>query len=95
MEALTAALAAYNNGRSQWPTMSVNQRIHCVEDFTARMIARKKEVVKLLMWEIGNTYGDLEKEFDRTVEYIYATIDALKEFDREGSRFKSEQGIIA
>jgi acyl-CoA reductase-like NAD-dependent aldehyde dehydrogenase len=95
LEALDSAVAAYDNGRGEWPTMSVDQRIHCVEDFTARMIARKKEVVKLLMWEIGKNYGDSEKEFDRTVEYIYATIDALKEFDREGSRFKIEQGIIA
>ena len=94
-EGLAAAVAAYDNGRGQWPTMSVDQRIHCVEDFTVRMIARKKGVVKLLMWEIGKTYGDSEKEFDRTVEYIYATIDALKDLDCEGSRFKIEQGIIA
>ncbi len=95
MEALVAAVAAYNNGRGEWPTMSVDQRIHRMEDFTARFIARKKEVVKLLMWEIGKNFADSEREFDRTVEYIYATIDALKEFDREGSRFKIEQGIIA
>ncbi|MBC7919499.1 MAG: NADP-dependent glyceraldehyde-3-phosphate dehydrogenase [Ferruginibacter sp.] len=94
-EALRAALDAYDNGRGEWPTMSVRGRIRCVEDFTARMIARKPEVVKLLMWEIGKTYADSEKEFDRTVEYIYATVDALKDLDRDGSRFKIEQGIIA
>lgn len=95
MEALAAAVAAFDHGRGEWPTMSVNGRIHCLEGFTARMIARKKEIVQLLMWEIGKPYADSVKEFDRTVEYIYATIDALKDLDREGSRFKIEQGIIA
>jgi hypothetical protein len=32
----------------------------------------------LLMWEIGKSKTDAEKEFDRTVEYIYDTIDAIK-----------------
>ncbi|MFZ9402829.1 MAG: aldehyde dehydrogenase family protein, partial [Sediminibacterium sp.] len=32
---------------------------------------------------------------DRTVEYIYATIDALKDVDRDSSRFTIEQGIAA
>lgn len=57
---------------------------------------REKDiVVKLIMWEIGKSYTDSIKEFDRTVEYIYATIDALKDIDRQSSRFEIEQGIIA
>ena len=59
------------------------------------MLAQKDIVVKLIMWEIGKTYADSEKEFDRTVEYIYATIDALKDVDRDSSRFTIEQGIAA
>jgi acyl-CoA reductase-like NAD-dependent aldehyde dehydrogenase len=59
------------------------------------MLEQKEIVVKLLMWEIGKTYSDSEKEFDRTVEYIYATIDALKDLDRDSSRFTIEQGIAA
>jgi acyl-CoA reductase-like NAD-dependent aldehyde dehydrogenase len=93
--ALDAACAAYNEGRGEWPTMSVAQRIHCVEHFITKMLAQKEIVVKLLMWEIGKTYADSEKEFDRTVEYIYATIEALKDIDRDSSRFTIEQGIVA
>jgi glyceraldehyde-3-phosphate dehydrogenase (NADP+) len=93
--ALDAAVAAYNNGRGQWPTMSVAERIKCVEDFTHRMLQQKDIVVKLIMWEIGKSFADSVKEFDRTVEYIYATIDALKNIDRESSRFEIEQGIVA
>ena len=93
--ALDAAVAAYNNGRGEWPTMSVAQRIECVEKFTRDIIAKKEEVVKLIMWEIGKTYGDSVKEFDRTIEYINATIDALKDIDRQSAGFTIEQGIVA
>lgn len=94
-EAMDAAVAAYDNGRGQWPTMSVADRIACVEKFITKMHEQKDIVVKLIMWEIGKSYSDSVKEFDRTVEYIYATIDALKDIDRESSRFTIEQGIAA
>jgi len=95
MEALNAAVAAYDNGRGQWPSSSIQERISCVEQFTRRMIEKREIVVKLIMWEIGKPYADSGKEFDRTIEYIYATIDALKDMDRHSSRFEIEQGIIA
>ena len=94
MEALNAALKAYDNGRGEWPSMSVKQRIECVERFTQKMIQKRDEVVKLLMWEIGKSLGDSQKEFDRTVQYIYDTIDALKDIDRNSSTFLIEEGII-
>ncbi|WP_234734244.1 NADP-dependent glyceraldehyde-3-phosphate dehydrogenase [Tellurirhabdus bombi] len=94
MEALDAAVKAYDNGRGEWPTMSIGDRISCMEKFVGRMIEQKQQVVNLLMWEIGKTLGDSIKEFDRTVEYIYDTIEALKDIDRASSRFRIEQGII-
>lgn len=94
MASLDDALAAYDDGRGEWPTMPVSERIACVEKFTGKMIERKPEVVKLIMWEIGKSYTDSVKEFDRTVEYIHATIDALKDLDRNSSRFEIQQGII-
>jgi len=93
--ALDAAVQAYNNGRGEWPTMSVAKRIECVEKFTHAIIEKKQEVVKLIMWEIGKTFADSTKEFDRTIEYIQATIDALKDLDRQSSGFTIEQGIVA
>lgn len=93
--ALAAAVEAYNNGRGEWPTMSVAQRIERVEKFTHEIIEKKQEVVKLIMWEIGKTFADSTKEFDRTIEYIQATIDALKDLDRQSSGFTIEQGIVA
>jgi acyl-CoA reductase-like NAD-dependent aldehyde dehydrogenase len=94
-ECLDAAVSAYKDGRGEWPTMSVSERIHHVELFTGKMIAKKEAIVKLIMWEIGKSYADSVKEFDRTVEYIYATIDSLKNLDRDSSRFEIVDGIAA
>ncbi len=94
LEALDAACRAYDHGRGAWPTMPVEQRIRCLEDFAHRMTEQRDEVVKLLMWEIGKTLPDSQKEFDRTVDYIRDTIDALKDLDRVSSRFVIEQGVI-
>ena len=94
LEALTAACRAYDHGRGDWPTMTVEARIGHLETFACRMKEKREEVVKLLMWEIGKTLTDSEKEFDRTVAYILGTIDALKELDRVSSRFVMEDGVI-
>lgn len=94
LEALDAAVAAYDNGRGAWPTMTVAGRIRHVQQFAARMQEQRGAVVRLLMWEIGKTLKDAEKEFDRTIAYINDTVDALKELDRVSSRFAIAEGII-
>ena len=93
-ESLAAAVAAYDEGRGVWPTMTVADRIACMQRFTNQMIARREEVVSLIMWEIGKSQADSEKEFDRTVDYIRATIEALKELDNSNSRFLIVEGTI-
>jgi glyceraldehyde-3-phosphate dehydrogenase (NADP+) len=95
LAALDAAVRAYGAGRGAWPTMAVAQRIRHLEQFAFRMKEQREQVVRLLCWEIGKTRADAEKEFDRTVDYIGATIDAVKELDRVGSRFSIEEGIVA
>jgi glyceraldehyde-3-phosphate dehydrogenase (NADP+) len=94
LEALDAAVKAFDNGKGAWAKMSVSDRIHYVQEFTFRMKAKRKEVVTILMWEICKSQKDAEKEFDRTIEYIEATINALKDLDRNHSRFLIEQGVI-
>jgi len=93
-EALEVAVRAYDNGRGAWPTMSVGERIQCVQRFTRAMLTRRDEIVKLLMWEIGKSASEAEREFDRAITYIRETLDALKELDRVSSRFVIQQGII-
>jgi glyceraldehyde-3-phosphate dehydrogenase (NADP+) len=94
LDALEAAVRAYDNGQGAWPTMRVAERIQHVEAFLARMREQREPVIKLLMWEIGKNLKDSEKEFDRTCDYIVDTIAALKELDRRSSRFELEQDTL-
>jgi len=94
LQALDAAVAAYDHGRGPWPTMSVAERIEHMERFVFRMLEQKERVVHLLMWEVGKSLKDSVKEFDRTVTYIHATLESLKDLDRVSSRFVIEEGII-
>ena len=66
LAALQAAVAAWDHGRGRWPTMSVGARIEAVQALAAGMQKVREQSVRLLMWEIGKTRGDSEKEFDRT-----------------------------
>ncbi len=92
--ALDAAVAAYDSGRGEWPTMPVAGRIACMQDFVRQMVAQRQTIVSLIMWEIGKSLADSQKEFDRTVEYIVATIEALKALDNNASRFEIADGTI-
>lgn len=94
LSALDAAVKAYDQGHGVWPVMTVAERIRHVEIFLGKMKEKRQEVVNLLMWEIGKTQKDSEKEFDRTCDYIVDTINALKELDRRSSNFVQEQGIM-
>jgi glyceraldehyde-3-phosphate dehydrogenase (NADP+) len=95
LEALDAAVKAYDLGHGLWPTLSVTARIEHVEKFLSDMRKRRDEVVKLLMWEIGKTIKDSEKEFDRTCDYIADTIKAYKDLDRNSAKLVEEQGFMA
>lgn len=95
LEALNAAVHAYDIGRGEWATMKVEERIACVSNFAKLMLETRDEVVKLLMWEIGKPYEESCNEFDRTIEYIEDTILALKEMDLKASEIKEHSGILA
>jgi len=95
LEALDAACGAYDKGQGLWPTMKVVDRIACMEKFVNQMKTKREEVVKLLMWEIGKTLPDSEKEFDRTVDYIYDTIEDYKQMDRDSAKFEKSGGVHA
>jgi len=94
MDALDAAEHAYDNGRGLWPSMPVNGRIVHIEEFLRRMQEKKRDIIHLLMWEIGKSYAASDKEFARTIGYARNTIEALKDLDRASSKFVAEQGII-
>ena len=95
LKALEAAHNAFNYGQGEWPTMKVYERIKCMENFVEKMLSKREEIVKLLMWEIGKNLNDSRKEFDRTVEYINDTIEEYKVIDRKGATFQNKSGVRA
>ncbi|MEC8831296.1 MAG: aldehyde dehydrogenase family protein, partial [Bacteroidota bacterium] len=95
LDALDSALKAYDRGQGLWPTMKVKDRVECMESFVKKMEQKREEVVKLLMWEIGKSKPDSYKEFDRTVEYIYDTIEDYKKLDRDSAKFEKHDGVYA
>ena len=94
-EAINSAVAAFDKGKGDWPTMKVKDRIACMMTFVEKMRPQREEVVRLLMWEIGKTKNDAYKEFDRTIDYILDTIEAYKKLDRKSAKFDNESGIFA
>ncbi len=94
LETLDVAVRAYANGRGVWPTMSVGERIQCVQRFASALRDKRYDIVRLLMWEIGKSLREAEREFERALSYIRDTLEALKELDRVSSRFVIQQGII-
>ncbi len=94
-EALNAAVTAFGKGQGVWPTMKVKDRIECMASFVKKMEQKREEVVKLLMWEIGKSLPDSYKEFDRTVEYIYDTLEDYKQLDRDSAKFQKNDGVYA
>ncbi|MEM6720738.1 MAG: NADP-dependent glyceraldehyde-3-phosphate dehydrogenase [Bacteroidota bacterium] len=95
LEALNSAVNAYGKGQGLWPTMKVIDRIECMKKFVEQMKTKRDEVVKLLMWEIGKNLADSEKEFDRTVDYIYDTIEDYTQMDRDSAKFQKHGGVHA
>ena len=89
------ALEAYDKGKGLWPTMRVKDRIDCMLKFVKVMETKRALIVKLIMWEIGKNLPDAEKEFDRTVKYIYDTIEDYKELDRNAAKFQKHDGVYA
>jgi len=94
IECLESAELAYDNGFGEWPMFSVEKRISHVEHFVGEMLKLRAEVINLLMWEIGKSEKDSEKEFDRTIKYIYDTIESLKKLERKSATFTIEEGVI-
>jgi len=94
LQALNAAVSAYDHGRGLWPTMPVKERIRHIADFILQMKKKKKEILLLLMWEIGKSYQGAVREFNRTVHYVRNIIAAVKDSERISSEWIKEKGII-
>jgi glyceraldehyde-3-phosphate dehydrogenase (NADP+) len=96
LQALDAAVAAWDAGQGHWPQMSLASRIAAMEAFVAEMGLKRDEIVNILRWEIAKTSADAAKEFDRTMDFIASTIATLKKQVEEGlGQWTTASGITA
>ena len=95
LSAVDAAYQAYALGRGLWPTLTVKKRVESMFKFVEGMETKREHIVRLLMWEIGKTRQDSEKEFDRTIQYIYDIMEELKDLNRGNAQLHKEEGIYA
>lgn len=93
LDALDAACRAFDHGRGPWPSMDIGKRISRFSHFIERVIEKRREIVRLLMWEIGKSSSECDWEFDRTIAYMRQTIDAIQGFSRSSSRTLDLEGI--
>jgi len=86
LRTLQSAVEAWKGGSGTWPQMSLSQRISAIESFIANLQQKRREIIKVLMWEIGKNYKDAEAEFDRTIQFIQKTISYIRSSDEFAPR---------
>ena len=90
-----AAARAWAGGRGEWPRASSGERIGCMLDFVRKARPRREPVARALMWEVGKPWPDCLKEFDRTIEYIEATAQALRQLEKDAAAPVPAGGFVA
>lgn len=77
-QVLEYARVAWDHGRGEWPQMPIHKRIETIENLLIRLRGIRDKIVEILMWEICKTRKDATAEFDRTMEFVEASIAELK-----------------
>lgn len=94
LRALESARRAFFPGQGSWPSSSLSLRAGCVERFLDKLGGLKEEIVRTLVWEIAKPYGELEDEFERTIEYVEQVIKIAREKDKRSRLLRREKGIM-
>ena len=94
---LDNAKLAWKNGRGVWPQMKALDRIDAIEKSVLLLKKRRDEIINVLTWEICKSVNDATLEFDRTMDFIEASIKAYKDTlsSSQNSVWKTINGIIA
>ena len=94
-EAVEAAARVWGGGRGEWPRASTAERIACMLEFVRRARPLREPVARALLWEVGKPWPDCLKEFDRTIEYIEATAEALRQMEKDAAAPVEAGGFAA
>lgn len=95
MAALEAATNAWNKGRGEWPQMKMRERIAAIRNLVIALRSKRGDIIKVLMWEICKNTTDAEAEFDRTMAFIDASIDAIEDLEDKEIYCRRASGIAA
>lgn len=93
LEALDSALGAYDGGFGAWPSMDIRERCDILEPVLTELANSREAIVWLLMGEIGKNRGDAEKEFDRTMDYMRATLAEARSMAGEDDRVHEDKEV--
>ena len=93
IKAAQAASDAWDDGQGPWPRATLQERVAAIEAVVAGLVARRGEIVDVLMWEICKTAADAAKEFDRTMDYARASIAELRAMDAAVSPWQTASGV--
>ena len=94
LAAVEVAKAAWAGGQGAWPQMSASQRIEALQKIIDSLLERREEIVNVLIWEICKNVADAEAEFDRTITFTRAMIEAFKE-DASSTGWRTVSGVLA
>jgi glyceraldehyde-3-phosphate dehydrogenase (NADP+) len=79
LQVLDEAVAAWDGGFGKgWPQLTFGQRFSLLENFLLELTKSREQIGEILMWEIGKNYLDALNEFDRTLDFARAALDAAK-----------------
>jgi len=81
VRAVEAAAKAWDRGQGVWPQKTLAERIEAVKNFVELLKPAREGIVASLMWEICKSSADAASEFDRTMTFVGAVIEALEQSD--------------
>jgi glyceraldehyde-3-phosphate dehydrogenase (NADP+) len=95
LAAADAAKKAWDNGTGEWPQMSLAERIAAIKRVVEELKLVRQDIVNCLIWEICKTKADAEAEFDRTMVFIQASIQACHDIDTKEGGYITAGGVFA
>mmetsp|Transcript_44108 Transcript_44108/g.68720 ORF Transcript_44108/g.68720 Transcript_44108/m.68720 type:complete len:557 (-) Transcript_44108:242-1912(-) len=81
VDAVEAAVVAWDKGQGKWPQMSLASRISTVKRYIELLQGARESIVSALMWEICKNTADACSEFDRTMKFVDSVVESLENSD--------------
>jgi glyceraldehyde-3-phosphate dehydrogenase (NADP+) len=94
LEVVETAKSAWSGGQGTWPQMAAKERVAALEGVIESLLQRREEIINVLIWEICKNSADAAAEFDRTITFTKAMIQAYKE-DANQAEWRTVSGVMA